>query len=138
MVTDTDPLDWPYAAFPAGYTGAIQGIIKEAKEYRMAADAEADAGDAARQEASRLRAALVEAEATLRRVQTFIGLLRQYDPEVSMLVAKARQTANEALGICGMCKGRGLVPGAGRTSIGGLAAPFYDCPQCTTTETPNA
>lgn len=61
MATDIDPLDWPYAAFPAGYSDAIQRLVKEAKEYRMAADAEAEAGDDARREASALRMLAYEA-----------------------------------------------------------------------------
>jgi hypothetical protein len=43
------------------------------------------------------RAALVQAEEALSRAQTYIGLLRQYDPELSMLVAAARERANKAL-----------------------------------------
>lgn len=45
-----------------------------------------------------LRSALAQAEAALRRAQTHIGLLRQYDPEVASLVAAARQEANRVLG----------------------------------------
>jgi hypothetical protein len=48
-------------------------------------------------EAYALRAALEQAEQALRRVQIHVGLLRQYDPELSMVVARARETANTAL-----------------------------------------
>lgn len=53
-----------------------------------------EARDAERDE---LREALEQAESVLRRAQPYIGLLRQYDAELPMLVASARETANGAL-----------------------------------------
>jgi hypothetical protein len=54
--------------------------------------------DAIRQgEIDRLREALTEAEATLKHIQPYAGLLVQYLPESTRRVAAAREKANAAL-----------------------------------------